>query len=99
MPSRLTRRRFARSVAAAAAGAMPLAAAAQQPAPAPLPRPADLALQLVVTQYPDGLQPQHLAEIRAEIERQRARSRQLLAVPLTNADEPAPVFAAWRAQG
>ena len=99
MSERLSRRGFARTVAATAAGAVPLAAAAQSPASKPAQTPSDLALQIVVAQYPDRLEPAHVADIRAEIEHMRARSRQLSAVPLKNADEPAPVFAAWRAEG
>jgi hypothetical protein len=58
--------------------------------------PEDLILELVKREYPKNLNEQHLTHIRREIEQQQARSRVLSAFPLTNADEPAPVFRAYR---
>jgi hypothetical protein len=59
-------------------------------------KPAELLLDLVRQQYPERLEPAHLATIQGELQRQLARSQVLSSFPLTNADEPAPVFAAYR---
>lgn len=68
-----------------------------EPAPEPVkPKPADLLLDLVRHLYPDRLEPNHLAVILGELQRQLARSQVLSSFPLTNADEPASVFAAYR---
>jgi hypothetical protein len=58
--------------------------------------PEDLLLELIKREYPKNLEDEHLAHIRRELEQQQSRSRVLSAFPLTNADEPAPVFRAWR---
>lgn len=59
----------------------------------------DLYLALVKQLDPQRLQPEHLKKIRDDIAAQLVRSKRLSNFPLTNADEPAPVFAAWRAGG
>lgn len=61
--------------------------------------PDELILELVKREYPKNLNDDHLAHIRSEIQQQQARSRILSAFPLTNADEPAPIFRAWRKGG
>lgn len=58
--------------------------------------PEDLILELVKREHPKNLNDEYLAQIRREIAQQQARSRVLSAFPLTNADEPAPVFRAYR---
>lgn len=97
----INRRTFARTVAAAATplAAFPTAAAADdQPQESARPDPADLVLALVQEHYPHGLEPEQLARIRRHIQRQQARSAALSGFPLTNADEPAPVYFAFRAK-
>jgi len=59
--------------------------------------PVDLVLELVKRFYPKNLDEAKLGQIRGQIEHHMSRSRVLSAIPLTNADEPATVFAAWRA--
>ncbi|HEV3022609.1 MAG TPA: hypothetical protein VGX76_09075 [Pirellulales bacterium] len=104
------RRTFAKYLAAGAIAVAPAAALrADEPAneakPDPPPTkadpqaPADLVLALVKQQYPKNLDDAKLAQIRGQIEHQMSRSRVLSSFPLTNADEPAPVFAAWRMEG
>ncbi len=63
------------------------------------PAPADLVLELVNRLYPENLDEAKLALVHGQIEHHMSRSRVLSAFPLTNADEPAPVFAAWRSEG
>jgi hypothetical protein len=63
------------------------------------PAPADLVRELVKRLYPENLDEAKLSQIHGQIEHHMSRSRVLGAFPLTNADEPAPVFAAWRAEG
>src|SRR5262245_51406599 len=98
----IDRRRFGTTLAAGAMTAAPLAvqAAAGEPAPAaPAAAAADsagLVLQRVAQEYPDRLEPEHLEQIRRQIERHQAVSKVLSGFPLTNADEPATVFAAYR---
>lgn len=57
----------------------------------------DKLLELVKFEHPDGrLDEAAIAEIRSELEQQVARSERLSAYPLTNADEPAFAFRAYR---
>lgn len=108
----LDRRSFAKRIvggAVAAPLAVPAitedvdAAESKQPSASnsapPPPRAEDLYLALVEQLDPERLQPEHLKKIRDDIAAQLARSKRLSCFPLTNADEPAPVFAAWRAEG
>ena len=62
------------------------------------PTPEDLYLALVRQIDPEHLRPEHLAGIRGDIASYLARSKRLSSFPLTNADEPAPVYSAWRAE-
>ncbi|HEX5445104.1 MAG TPA: hypothetical protein VFW87_14795 [Pirellulales bacterium] len=62
-------------------------------------REEDLYLALVSRLDADRLQPEHLQEIRKEIGAHLARSKRLSDFPLMNADEPAPVYSAYRAEG
>lgn len=62
------------------------------------PTPEDLYLALVRQLDPEHLRPEHLAGIRGDIASYLARSKRLSSFPLTNADEPAPVYSAWRAE-
>jgi hypothetical protein len=103
----IDRRRFAKHLAAGAIAVAPASAARagepaneakSEPQPAKA-EPAELVLELVKQLYPRNLDDEKLGQIRAQIEQQMARSTVLGAFPLTNADEPAPVFAAWRADG
>lgn len=59
----------------------------------------ELYLALISRFDPDRLTAEHLAALRDEVAANLSASRRLSAFPLTNADEPAPVFAAWRAEG
>ncbi|HEV3006566.1 MAG TPA: hypothetical protein VGX78_19000 [Pirellulales bacterium] len=106
----LDRRTFAKRLAVGAMAAAPaVALRADEPAndakrepPATTANertPEDLVLALVKRQYPKNLDDAKLAQIRGQIEHQMSRSRVLGSFPLTNADEPAPVFAAWRMEG
>lgn len=58
-----------------------------------------LYLALIARFDADHLTAEHLAALRDEVAANLTTSRTLSAYPLTNADEPAPVFAAWRAEG
>lgn len=62
-------------------------------------RPADLLLALVKQLDRQRLDDEHLAQLRLDLESNLRRSALLSHFPLTNADEPAPVFRAWRAEG
>ncbi len=103
------RRTFARQLAATSLAASPLAlgAAAARADEAESPKqdstekaapPAELTLQLLRRLYPHEFDESQLAELRRQIEEDQARSRILSRFALTNADEPAPIFAAWRAE-
>lgn len=105
------RRTFAKQLAAGSLAAAPLAIAAlpakadepnkappQAPADKPL-SPEELALKLIQQLYPHPLDETQLAEIQKQIAEDQRRSKTLSSFPLTNADEPAPVFAAWRSEG
>ncbi|HUY34183.1 MAG TPA: hypothetical protein VMV69_15655 [Pirellulales bacterium] len=64
--------------------------------PTRIPSPAELLLELIKRLYPKNLDEAKLAQIRGQVEHHMSRSKVLSAFPLTNADEPAPIFAAWR---
>lgn len=87
--------------AVAAAGAV--AAADEKPAVSAADfsaaKPADLLLALVKQLDPERLDDELLAQLRLDLESNLRRSALLSQFPLTNADEPAPVFNAWRAEG
>ena len=100
--------RFAGSAVAAslAASAMPADAKAAEPVEeakktpvAEPPREEELYLALVSRLDAEHLGPEHLERIRSDIAGCLARSKRLSRFPLTNADEPAPVYSAWRAEG
>lgn len=107
----VNRRTFAKQLAAGSLAAGPLAVgiplAADEPAkpqtpPAPQPQPpapAELVLKLLAQFYPRPLDEAQQAEVLRQIAEDQARSKILSSFPLTNADEPAPVFAAWRSEG
>jgi hypothetical protein len=105
MPQPLDRRDFTRRLAAGAA-AIPLAAApviAADPAKSadekperPRPTPAELVTEQIRQLDPDRLTPQHLAQLKTKVAFLQARSELLSSFPLTNADEPAIGFAAYR---
>ena len=59
----------------------------------------ELLLDLVRRVDADRLQREHLDQLRGDLELNLQRSKVLSAFALTNADEPAPVFAAWRSEG
>jgi hypothetical protein len=103
----LSRREFARRIAAGAAvplivagGANDAVAQGRKPdEKKPLP-PVEQMLELIRQQYPDArLDDAGIAEIREELESQVARSARLSAFPLTNADEPGFVVKAYRREG
>ncbi len=62
-------------------------------------KPADLLLALTKQLDPERLDAEHLAQLRLDLESNLRRSALLSSFALTNADEPAPVFRAWRAEG
>lgn len=102
--NKLPRRRFAATLAGgAAAMASSLALAADDDAKpsaelASVPS-AELLLELIKRSDPERLKNEHLEQLRGDLAVNLARSARLSAFPLTNADEPAPVFAAWRSEG
>ena len=59
----------------------------------------ELLLELVKRIDPERLKSDHWDLVRADLEANLQRSARLSAFPLTNADEPAPVYAAWRSEG
>lgn len=59
----------------------------------------ELFLELVKRIDPDRLNSEHLDQLRNDLAVNLQRSARLSAFALTNADEPAPVFAAWRSEG
>jgi hypothetical protein len=61
--------------------------------------PMELLLELIKRIDPERLKAEHLELLRADLAGNHERSARLSAFPLTNADEPAPVFAAWRSEG
>ena len=99
------RRTFAKQLAAGSLAAGPLAivssgAVAEEPKPADKsPSPEGLALKLIQQLYPHAFDETQLAEIQKQIAEDQRRSKTLSSFPLANADEPAPVFAAWRSEG
>jgi len=103
----LNRREFAGRLAAGAAVpfiaagvGVASAEAAQKSDDSKAPSQVERMLDLIRQQYPDPrLDEAGIAEIREELEAQRARSARLSAFPLTNADEPGFVFRAFRAEG
>ncbi len=104
----LDRREFARFLAAGAAAGLPATAAStagaadtadpvDQSKAAADAGPADLVLELVRRHSPNELTAEQLAELRTHIEHHQLRSRVLSGFRLTNADEPATLFRAYRA--
>jgi hypothetical protein len=59
----------------------------------------ELLVELIKRLDPERLKSEHLDLLRADLSANLQRSARLSAFPLTNADEPAPVFAAWRSEG
>jgi hypothetical protein len=102
----VSRREFAGRIAAAAVPLIttgttdvPVEAAQKSDDTKPT-SPVERLLELIREQYPDRrLDDAAIAEIREELESQVARSARLSAFPLTNADEPAFVFRAYRGEG
>ena len=106
----VNRRMFAKQIAAGSLAAGPLAIAAPLAAEEPAKAanstaadqpaaPSELVLQLLAKTYPHPLDESQRAEVLRQIEEDQARSKILSSFALTNADEPAPVFAAWRSEG
>lgn len=104
------RRRFGKQVVAASLAATPLAIGlqrgnAEDAEPQATPdaelanSPAGLTLELIRQLYSHDFDEAQLADIRRDIEEDQRRSKLLSSFALTNADEPAPSFAAWRAEG
>jgi hypothetical protein len=62
-------------------------------------KPLELLLALVKQADPDRLKSEHLEQLRLDLQLNLLRSAVLSSFPLTNADEPAPIFAAWRSEG
>lgn len=109
-PPAVNRRTFAKQIAAGSLAAGPLVIAAPLVAEEPAKKatspaaerpaaPPELVLQLLAKTYPHPLDDGQRAEVLRQIEEDQARSKILSSFALTNADEPAPVFAAWRSEG
>jgi hypothetical protein len=105
-----TRRAFAKQLALGALATVPATAlradfiadvdAPESTSPAAVPtNPAQLVVELVKQLDSKHLDDETLGQIRGHVEQNLSRSRVLGAFALTNADEPAPVFSAWRAEG
>lgn len=99
----LPRREFARVVAAGASGfalgtQAPTTSQAQDPPKPPTPpSPAALILAQIVADCPsEHWNDETLAGLMGDVRGDIARGKTLRAVPLTNADEPGPLFAAYR---
>ncbi|HVA46943.1 MAG TPA: hypothetical protein VNH11_11300 [Pirellulales bacterium] len=103
-PSDIHRRAFVRCLAGGAAG---LTAGTAASADDPKAATADLSsvphiellLELVRRVDPEQLQREHLEQLHGDLEVNLQRSARLSAFALTNADEPAPTFSAWRLEG
>jgi hypothetical protein len=100
----IDRRDFATLLAGAAAALTGSAAIADEPRAAQTHEltavaSTDLLLELIKRLDPERLKSEHLDLVRADLAANLERSARLSAFPLTNADEPAPVFAAWRSEG
>jgi hypothetical protein len=104
------RRRFGKRVIASSLAATPLAIGLQRgnadetksqatPEAEIAKSPAGLTLELIRRLYPHDFDESQLADIRRDIEEDQTRSKILSSFALANADEPAPIFAAWRAEG
>ena len=63
----------------------------------PLSAEVDARMALILARHGSRLEPSARLAIRKEVASMIARGRTLKAYPLTNADEPAPVFHAYRA--
>lgn len=59
----------------------------------------ELLLELLRRIDAERLKREHLDQLRGDLELNLQRSKVLSAFAMTNADEPAPVFAAWRSEG
>lgn len=62
-------------------------------------KPVELWLALVKQIDPERLKSEHLEHLRDDLELNLVRSALLSRFALSNGDEPAPIFAAWRAEG
>ncbi|HSB35630.1 MAG TPA: hypothetical protein VLH41_02065 [Thermoanaerobaculia bacterium] len=102
LPAPTSRRRFARTLAAAAGAPLlvralplagqPAAAPSASPAPEPPPPAVEPLAELVRVRYGKHLRPGQLDAIRTSLERSVKGAEQMKQVKLTNADEPDIVF-------
>lgn len=105
MKNNLSRRTFIGHAAGgiASLAAAPALAADEKPAEIAAglnaAKPAELWLALIKQLDPERLGDEHLAALRADVQWNLRRSALLSGLAMTNADEPAPVFRAWRAEG
>lgn len=104
MSNTFPRRDFACYLAAGVAGLSASPASGDEEATGDMPglgsfSESELLLELVRRIDPDRLKEEQLEQLRGDLELNLQRSKVLSAFALTNADEPAPVFAAWRAEG
>lgn len=100
----IDRRDFAAFVTGAAAALGGAWAAADEPKTAEtsdlsVVASTELLLELIKRIDPERLKSEHLDSLREDLAANLERSARLSAFALTNADEPAPVFAAWRSEG
>uniref|UniRef100_A0A7C2JZB2 Uncharacterized protein n=1 Tax=Schlesneria paludicola TaxID=360056 RepID=A0A7C2JZB2_9PLAN len=101
----LPRREFARALAVGVSGCAlglaghPNAVAQEPPAEKPkLPTVPELILTQIVVDYPgEHWNEDTLGSVLGDVRADLARGRLLKSVPLTNGDEPGPIFAAYRA--
>ncbi len=101
MPESTRRRDFVRALAlGGASAALPLSARGQEPPKDDAPKPrteADARMDLILARYGTSLDEAGKKAVRAEIEMIVRRAESLRKFPLTNGDEPMPVFAPYRA--
>lgn len=96
-PGSIGRRRFGQTMSAMVAGTVlsEPTVANQQTCSNPV-SDADLYLQIIQVRCGERLNEEQLIELRKKVTANLERSKQLSVFPLTNGDEPAPHFQAYR---
>lgn len=96
-PCSIGRRRFGQTMSAVIAGTvLSEPTVGNQQTRSNLVSDADLHLQIIQVRWGDRLNEEQLVELRKKVTANLERSKQLSMFPLTNSDEPAPHFQAYR---
>ena len=96
-PGSIGRRRFGQTMSAVIAGTvLSEPTVGNQQTRSNLVSDADLYLQIIQVRWGDRLNEEQLVELRKKVTANLERSKQLSMFPLTNSDEPAPHFQAYR---